>query len=161
MNFKEYFSGLPSEEIDIITKDDILMMMENLEEVFEEEENIDAIIMLDILDEILETVDLPKEKIDYIFDYLNNSYIDLEDSDEDEDDLTEEEINEFVKKRKKIDRNARRKARMKYKKNKSKIKQKMKRYRKSPGYKKYKRKAKKMGKRGKTATGKVKSRMVK
>lgn len=64
----------------------------------------------------------------------------------------EEEIDEIQRVR--MNPAAKRKRKALYRKNKSKIKIKAKRYRRTAGYKKYKKKAKRLSKTGKTSTGK-------
>ena len=66
----------------------------------------------------------------------------------------DENLNEFVARKVKITPSERRKRSIAYRKKRALIKQKARKYRKTAKFKKYQRKAKKMAKRGKTATGK-------
>jgi len=75
---------------------------------------------------------------------------DMEDDDEDE----EDEVSEVAKKKVRIDPAVRRKRKLEYKKNKAKRKMKAKKYRKSAKGKQMLKKAKRLGKTGRTATGK-------
>jgi len=97
------------------------------------------------------------EKIDnYLSDDISfeDLYAIFEDC-EDLDALDDEELlNEYIKKKVKVNRSQRRKAKKSYRKNKSKIKRQQKKRRRSAEGKRYAKKKKRMAKRGKTAGGK-------
>jgi hypothetical protein len=99
--------------------------------------------------------------LEKIEDYLNDSEMSFEEvytifeDCEDLDELdNEEKLDEYVKKRIKVDRSKRRKAKKSYRKNKAKIKRTQKKRRRSAAGKRYAKKSKRMAKRGKTSTGK-------
>jgi hypothetical protein len=71
-----------------------------------------------------------------------------------EPDEEKEELTELMRKKKRIDPTERRKRRKLYRRTKAKVKRKLKKYRRSARGKLMKRKSKRMGKRGRTATGK-------
>ena len=84
----------------------------------------------------------------------NDDEEDDDDMEDDEDEEDEDEVSEFAKKKVRIDPAARRKRKLEYKKNKAKRKVKAKKYRKSAKGKQMLKKAKRLGKTGRTATGK-------
>ena len=111
-----------------------------------EQEEIDDELWDEIIDFLLELDE------DQMFEEMQDRYFEiLDELDIDYDD--EEDMDEAVKRRVRISPAERAKRKRAYRKNKSKIKIKQARYRKTAGYKRYKKKAKRMGKRGLTSTG--------
>lgn len=112
-----------------------------------------------LLDTILGLYDLLPEDVDLPEDLAVNMgeiFQEFDDFEDDEEDLEEG----FKPKRVKRDRQQRRKNRQYYKKNRFKIKMQKKKYQRTPAFKKYLRKKKRLGKVGKTSTGKRKTKFI-
>lgn len=154
MNIKEFFENYnnPTDNYsDNASIEELYELLDELEEIYDENDQFDSLILIDVINDILDNEILSETTIENIFNFLSDIYVEILD---DEDDLDEG----VPAKRTKIDRQAKRKRRIEYRKNKQKIKLKSKRYRKTQAYKRYKKKMKKYGKQNKTSTGKRKKK---
>lgn len=154
---KEFFHKSMNEDLDdyeasdIISKDDIKQLIEEMMDYYMDEENEDAISLLDAMDEIVELLD--GQALNVIYYELAEAFL----GDEDDEDEMDEGMSAKKVKVKASVKLARKKS---YKRNKQKIKKKAKKFRKSAAFRKYKKKSKRMSAKGKTSTGKRKTKFL-
>ncbi len=149
------------EDVEYITKDDIFELLDEIGSWAEEDEDDIAITLINILYDIIDSInDNDQETLNNIYEVINDDFIEEFEDDDWEDDLEESELSEFVKKKKKIKASIKIKRRKEYRRNKAQIKRKLKKYRKTSAFRRYKKKAARFAKRGKTSTGKRQTTII-
>ena len=143
--------------------------MKTFVEQLEQDEIDDGLwyIIVDFIADLEEEI-LTVEMRDRYYEIIEELYYSPRDDDEEIDSEYEEaydpeqdeELDEASRKRVKISNSEKIKRKKLYRKNKVKIKKKLKKYRKTSTFKKYKKKSKRMSKRGKTASGKRQTKYV-
>jgi len=161
--YKKHSSSNSSELLEFdeenITRDELIDVLEDFEQEFMANNEELAVLMTHALLEVVE--EMPEDQVNMIGEKIYDIFDGEDDDNGMEEEIDEDQIDEFVAKKKKRDKIQRLQARRTYRKTKSKIKLKSARFRKTSGYKRYSRKKKRLGLRGKTSTGKRITKFIK
>lgn len=157
--FKDYIIK-EYDEVDgddlLVTENDVFEIIDFLESYYDEEDDQTGLMYLELLDEVISS-GVTSETLNVIYHTLNELLVDgeIDDDDDDEEELEEGKLKKKTNVALKMTR------RKSYRKNKAKLKLKGRRYRKTPGFKKWKKRSKIRAKSGKTASGKRQSTFIK